>query len=32
MPSLDVFGETYVLWYDQIPDYAIYSTGKDPTR
>jgi|GEM_PF-494977 len=23
MPSLDIFGHTYYLWYDQIPDYAI---------
>jgi len=23
VPSLDAFGQTYWLWYDQIPDYAL---------
>ncbi len=24
VPRLDVFGEVYYLWYDQIPDYALH--------
>jgi len=27
MPGLEAFGETYYLWFDMVPDHAVYAAG-----